>query len=316
MSQFFKGERFFKSDVYLAQPYNPNKIPIVFVHGTFSSPAWWAEMMNTLRADSLLSQKYQMWYYLYDSGRRLYRSGHNLRDSLLQRIKEFDQDGTSPALHQMVVIGHSQGGLLTKMTAVDTGDRFIRLATNKPLDELDLTEAQRETIKKRAILKPLPFVKRVVFIATPHRGSYLAKGWVRNLAHRFRSLPKKVLQVPASVQEAVAAAGVSEETIKELMNGTSLDGMSPDNKALLTFAEIPIDEGIVAHSIIAIDSDKEPPEGDDGVVEYTSAHVDYAESEYIVRSGHSCQNHPLVIEEVRRILLQHLKPQDPSLAKP
>jgi len=63
---------------------------------------------------------------------------------------------------------------------------------------------------------------------------------------------------------------------------------------------------ITGHSIIAIDGNDTPPAGDDGVVKYTSAHVDYVESEFIVRSGHSCQSHPLVIEEVRRILLEHL----------
>ena len=51
----------------------------------------------------------------------------------------------------------------------------------------------------------------------------------------------------------------------------------------------------------------QPPNGADGVVKYTSAHVDYAESEFIVRSGHSCQDNPLTIEEVRRILLENLE---------
>jgi hypothetical protein len=45
------------------------------------------------------------------------------------------------------------------------------------------------------------------------------------------------------------------------------------------------------------------------VVRYTSAHVDYVESEFIVRTGHSSQDHPLVIEEIRRILLEHLERQ-------
>ena len=82
--------------------------------------------------------------------------------------------------------------------------------------------------------------------------------------------------------------------------------MSPDNPGLLALADIPLAPGITGHSIIAIKGDEKPPDGEDGVVKYTSAHIDYVESEFIIRSGHSCQGHPLVIEEVRRILLKHL----------
>jgi len=83
--------------------------------------------------------------------------------------------------------------------------------------------------------------------------------------------------------------------------------MSSDNPMLKILAESPLAPGVTGHSIIAIDGDEQPPDGDDGVVEYTSAHLEGMASEYIVRSGHSCQQHPLTIEEVRRILLEHLK---------
>ena len=48
-----------------------------------------------------------------------------------------------------------------------------------------------------------------------------------------------------------------------------------------------------------------PEEGNDGVVKYTSAHIDGVESELVVRSGHSTQAEPATIEEVRRILYEH-----------
>jgi len=88
--------------------------------------------------------------------------------------------------------------------------------------------------------------------------------------------------------------------------------MATDNPFMLTLAEIPTAPGIKAHSIIAIQGDDQPPNGADGVVTYTSAHVDYAESEFIVRSFHSCQGNPLTIEEVRRILLEHLGRMGPA----
>jgi hypothetical protein len=90
--------------------------------------------------------------------------------------------------------------------------------------------------------------------------------------------------------------------------------MSPKNPALLTLAEIPVRAPIHAHSIIAVKGDGPPERGGDGVVKYTSARQDYVESEFVVRSGHSCQDRPEVIEEVRRILLEHAKTAGPLSA--
>ena len=90
---------------------------------------------------------------------------------------------------------------------------------------------------------------------------------------------------------------------------TSIDGMSPDSPVLKTLAVTPLAPGVIGHSIIAVEGDGDPELGDDGVVAYTSAHLDGMESEYIIRSGHSCQGHPFTIEEVRRILLEHLGTQ-------
>ncbi len=44
------------------------------------------------------------------------------------------------------------------------------------------------------------------------------------------------------------------------------------------------------------------------MVEYSSAHTEEAESEYVVyRSSHSTQSHPETIQELRRILLENLE---------
>ena len=104
--------------------------------------------------------------------------------------------------------------------------------------------------------------------------------------------------------KAMASAEVPEEWRSG--NRTSIDSMSPKNPALLALADIPLAPGIKGHSIISVQGEGDPTEGDDGVVEYKSAHVEYVDSEFIVKSGHSCQGHPLTIEEVRRILLLHL----------
>jgi hypothetical protein len=266
-------------------------------------------MANTLTADPVLRRHCQFGFYFYDSGKALSFSAHQFRETLTRTVAELDPESRNNALQKMVIIGHSQGGLLTKLTAVDTGDRIVRGVTGKGLEELDLTPEQRELIKKTAVFESLPFVDRVVFISTPHRGSFLAAGWVRNLVRRLVSLPVDIVKQMVPLSKALAAAEVPEEW-RFGENLTSIDSMSPKNPSLLALAEIPLAPGIKGHSIIAVRGDGDPTKGNDGVVEYKSAHVDYVESEFIVQSGHSCQGHPLTIEEVRRILLLHLDAAD------
>ena len=301
---FFTGKGAIPTGLYFLKPYNPAQIPVVFVHGTASSPVWWVEMVNTLIADPILRKHCMFGFYFYDSGKAINLSARQFRKSLAKRVEELDPEGRNQALRNMVIIGHSQGGLLTKLTATDTDEKIIRTVTGKGLKELDLTPEQRELIQKRAVFDALPFVKRVVFISTPHRGSFLAGDWVRNLVRRLVYLPVDIVKQTVILSKALAAAEVPEEWRSE--GRTSIDSMSPKNPALLALADIPLAPGVKGHSIISVQGEGDPTEGDDGVVEYKSAHVDYVESEFIVRSGHSCQGHPLTIEEVRRILLLHL----------
>ncbi len=300
--QFFSPVERIKSDVYLTQPYQRGRVPVVFVHGTFSSPVWWAEMMNTLRADPEVRQHCQFWFFIYNSGNPTPYSALKLRECLAAKIKELDPEGTDSALQQMVVIGHSQGGLLTKLTATDTGDRLWKMIGIKSLDDDKLSDKQRELIRGYTVFEPLPFVKRVIFISTPHRGSYKATGFVRGLTRRFVSLPGRL------VQQASDLTGLAEKLRIQGPRGipTSLDSMSPKNKYLLALAEIPTSPGVTSHSIIPVLGEGDYHQGKDGLVTYSSAHVDYAASEFIVRSPHSCQGKPSTIEEVRRILLEHM----------
>jgi pimeloyl-ACP methyl ester carboxylesterase len=292
------------SRLILTQPYDPNLIPVVYVHGTFSSPVTWAEMANTLAADPVLHRRYQIWLFMYGSGNPLVQSIADLRTALTDQVQRLDPEGTNVMLRNMVVIGHSQGGLLTHATAIDSGDRLWRMVSTNRLEDLPVNETQRTNIQRMLFLKPLPFVKRVVFICAPHRGSYMAGGFVRRLAQRFVSLPGNLV---ARGQNALELMKGSESA--KFLGGklpTSLDGMSPKNPTLLAMADIPVSPPIKAHSIVAIDGEEQPPEGGDGIVKYTSAHVDYGESEFIVRSYHSCLNKPETIEELRRILHEHL----------
>ena len=210
------------------------------------------------------------------------------------------------------MIGHSQGGLLTKITAIDSGARFWEALVHQPFDEVELQTDTRALLREALFVEPLPFVTRVVFIATPHGGSFLASPTiVRRLARRLITLPRELVDLGASL------AGLEESApgqVQVRRVSTSLDNMSPGNIVIQTLVEIPIAPGVAQHSIVAVRGDGPPQEGDDGVVRFSSAHRPDADSELIVRSGHSTQSNPRTINEVARILRLHA--EHPTCQRP
>jgi hypothetical protein len=193
--------------------------------------------------------------------------------------------------------------LLAKLTATDTGSNLWYAINTNRLEDLKISQEQQALIRKYTFYEALPFVKGVVFICTPHRGSYQVGNFLRNLAQRFVQLPDTL------VTQSKQWIGLREKLIfpKELSDTpTSLDGMSPENPFLLALAKIPLAPGIEGHSIIAVQGEGDYRQATDGVVSYQSAHVDYVKSEYIVQSFHSCLSQPPTIEEVRRILREYV----------
>ena len=228
-----------------------------------------------------------------------------LVDALRQTVHQFDPAGTDPALRRMVVIGHSQGGLLTKLTAVDSGPRFWDNAFKVPLDQVEASPETIDLLRSSMFYTPLPFVERVIFISTPHRGSFIAGGRIGRLASSLIRLPFRIFSPLADLFEKQPEI-MSMGSVDKIPRST--DNMDPTNRFILTIAEIPIAPGIEAHSIIAVDNLENPEEEwNDGVVAYESAHIQGATSELIVASGHSAQDNPIAIEEVRRILREHLR---------
>ncbi len=301
----FLGSARIDSPMILIQPYEPGRIPVVFVHGTASSPVWWAEMLNTLRSDPNIRKRFQFWFFQYDSSRMIMLSAAELRKTLTGMVQQLDPEGKDPALRQMVVIGHSQGGLLTKTLVVAPGDRIWKSISDQSIDDMDMTEEIKEMARRSLFFEPLPFVKRVVFISTPHRGSFLTKNWVRNLVRTLVNIPIDIITL--NPQRFIQFT--DQLKLPPIMRNnipSSVDGMSSDNPVLQTLVTLPLAPGVKGHSIIAVLPGMEIKTGDDGVVEYQSAHIDGVESEFIVRSGHSCQGHPFTIEEVRRILHEHI----------
>ena len=285
------------------RPYERGLIPVVFVHGTGSSAVRWAELYNEIDNDPRIHDHYQFWFFSYETGNPIVYSSMLLRRSLEDAVAKLDPEGTDPALRRMVVMGHSQGGLLTKMTVVESGDAFWNGVSRKPIAELKMSDETRALLRRTMFVHPLPFVKRVVFVATPHHGSYVAGSWLAHQMARLVTAPLQVTRVLTEVatldRQALAVEGLRGAP-------TAVDNMTPGNHFVQTLASLPIAPGVAVNSIIPVDAEGPPQGKNDGVVEYDSAHIEPVESELVVRSPHSCQAKPATIEEVRRILLKHL----------
>lgn len=297
------------------EPYRPGRIPVIFVHGTNSSNGRWADMVNDLENDPRIRERFQFWFFTYDSGNPIAYSSMLLRRALRDAGQTFDPNGRDQCLRHMVVIGHSQGGLLTKMTAIDAGDAFWRNISGMPFDNLRISESSRALIEEALFVKPLPSVDRVVFIATPHRGSYLAgPAIVRRLAAKLISMPR---ELTTTSTDLLAVRDPASRMVTLERFPTSIDNMSPGNPFVKTLSVIPIAPGVSAHSIIPVEGDGPLDDGVDGVVAYSSAHIDGVESERVVRpSSHSTQSNPETIDEVRRILLLQAEQHPCAVAAP
>ena len=289
----------FPEGLLMMHPYRPGRVPVVLVHGTASSPARWADIINELQNDPKLRGRIQFWLFTYNTSNPILLSASDLRQSLQRIRKELDPDGKDPALDRLVVIGHSQGGLLTRLMVTDSGTRFWDALTDVPFDKIDVSPETRALIQRSMFFEPQPYVKRVVFIATPHQGSFRVSSFVL-------SAVRKLVTLPLTVVTGIAELGTKNTGLPKEAAPTAVDNMRPGNRFVRTLSASPIAPGVTPHSIIPVTNEGPPQGQNDTVVKYESAHLEGVASEKIVRSTHSTQSTPATILEIRRILYEHL----------
>lgn len=285
-------------------PYRPGRIPVVFIHGTASSPARWGEMLNELYNDPPLRNRLQFLFFQYSTSNPILSSAADLRRSLRDIVKEVDPEGRDPALRQMVLIGHSQGGLLAKLMISSSGTRFWDGVSSVPFSEIKTSPERRARLEEALFFEPLPFVSRAIFIATPHGGSFRVSSFVRNVVQRIVTLPVTLVKdIHELAQENPDALSLNA------LGGvpTAVDNMLPGSRFIKSLAACPSAPGVSTHSIIAVIGSGPVTGKTDGIVAYESAKLDGVASEKIVRSDHSTQGHPETILEVVRILREHVE---------
>ncbi len=292
--------------LYMLQPYEPEKIPVVLVHGLWSSPLTWTEMFNDLCGDRDIRARFQFWFYLYPTGQPFWTSAAQFREDLAALRATLDPSQQEPALDQMVLIGHSMGGLVSRLQTIFSHNDIWQLCSDQSLESLKASQAVKDKIRAMSYFEPNPAVKRIVTIGTPHRGSKFASDTVRFVSQKVIHLPDMMFKE----QIIRDNPGAFKETC--LLNyRTSIDSLAPESPIFPVLLTAERGSWVTYHNIVGVAPQqsllgKVAQEGD-GVVSYESAHIDEAVSELVVPADHvDVHRHPRSILEVRRILREHL----------
>ena len=293
--------------LYMVEPYDPNRIPVVMVHGLWSSPTTWMEMFNDLRSFPELRSRYQFWFFLYPTGQPFWCSAAQMRETLAEVRQVLDPQRQNPRLDQLVLVGHSMGGLVSKMQTTNSGDEFWRIISDQPLEELQATPDERTRLAKCFFFEANPDVKRVITIGTPHQGSIFANEYIRYLGRSVITLPEMMTELSNKLVRD--NPGVFRDT-DLLTTTTSIDSLAPDCPIFPVLMRAPRGPGTIYHNILGVVEKKSflgrVSEEGDGIVGSKSAHLDDVASELVVPADHlGVHQHPLSILEVRRILLEH-----------
>jgi hypothetical protein len=283
----------------LFEPYDPDRIPVIFVHGLLSSKYIWRKTALALLQDPEIRRRYQFWAFSYPTGNPISFSALRLREDLAFAQERFDLK------HGVVLVGHSMGGLLCRMQVTNSGRAIWNEVFGSKARELYSQVSDDSRAKRALIFQANPTIKRVIFVATPHRGSRIASNWIGAIAIYLISLPMEVLEeLPEAIVRTLRHQGQYKRTIIP----TSIQGLSPDSALLHALNRLPIEA--LHHSIIGDRGRGDTPDSSDGVVPYWSSHLNSAESEKIVPADHGAMADPEAVAEVRRILLMHIGVED------
>jgi pimeloyl-ACP methyl ester carboxylesterase len=291
------------SGLFMMEAYQAGKIPVVFVHGLLSDRLTWANMANEVRCQPDLMANYQFWSYEYPTGEPFVKSAVRLRQELQAAMAYVDPTDQDPALKHLILVGHSMGGLVSKLQVTHSGEALWRSVSCLEFDSILSDPATRAELAETMFFDPSPRIERVVFIGTPHYGSAMAQ----RLIGRLTSLLVREPDTDEQRHRCLIAANpgaFSEEFTQRIP--TSIDLLVPDSPMLQAIASLPAAPSVQFHSVIGRGHWMIGDGDSDGVVPISSARYVESESELRVQAKHTQLTRvPEVIDEVFRILRMH-----------
>ena len=281
--------------LYMLEPYDPDRIPLVFVHGLISTPRMWRNVINELQTDPELRRRYQCAVFAYPTGNPPLYSAMRLREELAKFYQ------LHPGAPDCVLVGHSMGGILSRTQVTTVTREDWNVIGEDKAKRFFARVRPNDLVHRSTIFEANPRVDRAIFICTPHRGSEMAIGTIGDLAIRLISLPADLVASTAgTLGDSFAVITGSANRVPN-----SVIGLSPANPTFKVLDALPIEAP--HHSIIGDRGKGDTPDSSDGVVEYWSSRIKTAESEKIVPGPHGSCELPETIDELRRLLHLHLK---------
>jgi len=306
---------------FMLEPFDPDKIPVIFVHGFWSSATTWIHMLNDLRGDAEINKKFQFWFYSYPTGEPFWESARQLRSDLAEMVNSLDPHHESVCRDESVMVGHSMGGLLSLMQTFDSGDEFWKLNSDLPLSGFEGAPESLAMLNDTFYFRRNPSIERVITIATPFGGSrysnqatqWLGKKVISGSKQKTSEL-KRLIETNQGKWKQDSLVGFS----------TSIESLNPQNPAINIFNKRLQTSDIYLHNIAGqveeksiFPTSKAKFANDDGVVDVKDAISPIAISRKFVPSEHNhVHQHPETIEEVSRLLKWHWKQRQQSEGSP
>lgn len=302
---------FFRSDraqhlegLHMITPFDPDRIPVLMVHGIWSSPTTWMEMFNDLQSDPVIRDKYQFWFYQYPTGEPLTFAAANLRDRLREMRIKCDPHGQNEKLDQTVVVGHSMGGLMAYLLTIDSEDKLWNGLSKLPVDQIKGDQETHNQIKRVFFFETDRSIDRVVTIAAPFNGSGYSNTFTRWLGGSLVSLPNTT----SNLSELIFRQNNQSIWDRIFAPRTSLDSLNKNSAVLKLVNHSTTPDEVKHHNIVGVNKGHSLDDWTDGVVRLRSASRNDVNSQVQIEASHSeVQRHPKTIAEVKRVLMEHLE---------
>lgn len=280
--------------IFLLEPYDPNKTPVLFVHGLLATPLAWARLTHDLWADDEFRHHHQVWHYFYPTSAPFLYSSKHLRIDVEEARRTLDPSGKHRASQRLDIVAHSMGGLLSRTLFTESGEKVWNTVFTVPSRELEATDDDRNKVHDILHWHPRQDVRRVIFIATPHRGSRFSLNPIGRLGDLLTSVPTPFVDLYRRLHaENPDALHPFFKSILPRGRLSSIDTLSPRHPTLPVLVDLPMAPRVTLHSIIG---------ERDLIVPYPSSHLDNAASELHVPAGHGAFKASEAKEEVLRIL--------------
>lgn len=299
-----------KLGIYSVTPLQKNKQPLLMIHGLNSSPLIWYELTMALLQDEELKQRYQIWHAFYPSGPPPFYNSMRLRKKLDELHQQLKTEGGTDVLDQMLVVGHSMGGVISK-TLIQTTDYLLwDLSFTQRPEQLGYAQQELDKVRDIFIFKARPYIDKVVFLDTPHGGSESSESVLAKMAGWFINLPKNFTLI---LSNFILKLGPDKITLpmREYLTGSgphSVQVLSPRHPLLQGLNKLeyqkPVYSIIGSDGALSCKDEKSCSQISDGVVPFFSAHQSKAVQEIIVPSNHNSYQSPQAIEFLIQILRQ------------